>query len=99
MSRTRILGGLVALACALPAGSAQAAPAGHHDVSATAVNHADSSRVDDFAWGISRQRGGVVVDQSNVARAYSSCTDCGRDGDRVPDRPGVGLADEGDPAQ
>ena len=77
MSRTRILGGLVALTCVLPVGSAQAAPAGHHDVSATAVNHTDSTRVDDFAWGISRQRGGDVVDQSNIARAYSSCTDCG----------------------
>ena len=75
--RTRILGCLVAMACVLPAGSAQAAPAGHHDVSATAVNHTDSTQVDDFAWGISRQRGGDVVDQSNVARAYSRCTDCG----------------------
>jgi putative peptide zinc metalloprotease protein len=74
--RMRVLGGLLAMACVLPVGSAQAAPAGHHDVSATAVNHTDATQVDDFAWGISRQRGGDVVDQSNAAHAYSRCTDC-----------------------
>jgi len=76
-TRVRILGCLLAVACALPAGSAQAASAGQHDVVATAVNQTDSTQVDDFAWGISRQRGGAVVDQSNAAHAHSSCTDCG----------------------
>jgi putative peptide zinc metalloprotease protein len=68
---------LAAVACVLPAGSAQAASAGHHDNVATAVNETDATQVDDFAWGVSRQRGGDVVDQLNAAHAFSRCTDCG----------------------
>jgi hypothetical protein len=64
------------VACALPSG-AQAATAGHHDNIATATNQTDATRVSDFAWGISRQRGGDVVDQLNSARAQATCTDCG----------------------
>jgi hypothetical protein len=64
------------VACALPSG-AQAATAGHHDNIATASNQTDATHVSDFAWGISRQRGGDVVDQLNSARASATCTDCG----------------------
>jgi hypothetical protein len=60
-----------------PAGRAQAATAGHHDNVASASNQTDATQVDDFAWGVSRQRGGDVVDQLNAAHAYSRCTDCG----------------------
>jgi len=67
----------LAVACALPAGSAQAASAGQHDNVATADNEVDATQVADFAWGVSRQRGGDVVDQLNAARATSRCTDCG----------------------
>src|SRR3954454_18214927 len=66
---------LAVLACALPAGSAQAAPA-HHDNVATAINETDNGSVSDFAWGISRQRGGDVVDQLNAAHAVAHCTGC-----------------------
>ena len=66
----------VVIACALPSG-AQAATAGHHDNIATATNQTDATNVSDFAWGISRQRGGDVVDQLNSARATATCTDCG----------------------
>ena len=64
------------VACALPSG-AQAATAGHHDNIATATNQTDATHVSDFAWGISRQRGGDLVDQLNSARAQATCTDCG----------------------
>src|SRR3712207_5475871 len=64
------------LACVLPAGGAQAAVAGHHDNVATAVNQTDSTAVSDFAWGVSKQRGGDVVDQLNAAHAVASCTAC-----------------------
>ena len=67
---------LWSLACALPAGSAQAAPAAHHDNVATAINQSGRRPVSDFAWGVSRQRGGDVVDQLNVAHAVARCTDC-----------------------
>jgi putative peptide zinc metalloprotease protein len=65
------------LACVLPAGGAQAAVVGHHDNVATAVNQTDSTAVSDFAWGVSKQRGGDVVDQLNAAHAVASCTACG----------------------
>ena len=77
MSRKYAIACLLTLACVLPAGSAQAASAGHHDNIASAVNETDATQVDDFAWGISRQRGVDVVDQLNAARATSRCTDCG----------------------
>ena len=60
------------LACALPAGSAQAA---HRDNIAQATIEQDGGRSFDFAWNISSQRGGVV-DQANKAYAAARCTDC-----------------------
>jgi len=64
---------LLILACALPAGSAQASP---HDNVATAITETDGGFASDFAWGISRQHGGDVVDQLNAAHALARCTDC-----------------------
>ena len=63
---------LTVLACALPAGGAQAAP---HDNLAQATIEQDGGRAFDFAWSISRQRGGTV-DQSNKAHAAGRCTGC-----------------------
>jgi len=60
------------LACALPAGSAQAA---HRDNIAQATIEQDGGRAFDFAWDVETQRGGVV-DQANKARAAARCTDC-----------------------
>jgi hypothetical protein len=73
---TTALAPLLALACALSPARAQAAPAPHHDNVATALTQTDGSHVADFAWGISRQRGGDV-NQLNSARATARCTDCG----------------------
>jgi hypothetical protein len=67
---------LLAVACALIPSGAQAATAAHHDNVAAAVTETDASHVADFAWGISRQRGGDV-DQLNSAHATARCTDCG----------------------
>jgi hypothetical protein len=67
---------LLTIACALPAGSAQASPAGHHDNVASATVETDTVRVSDFAWDISKQRGGEV-DHHNLAQAAGRCTDCG----------------------
>jgi len=77
MRRARVfaLALLLLLACALPAGSARAAVA-HHDNVATAITQTDGDSVSDFAWGISRQSGGDLVDQLNAAHAVASCTDC-----------------------
>ena len=64
---------LVLLACALPAGSAQAgAPTANV---ATATIEQDNGRAFDFAWDIAKQRGGVV-DHANKAHAAGRCTDC-----------------------
>jgi hypothetical protein len=63
---------LTILACALPAGSAQAA---HRENIAQATIEQDGGRAFDFAWDISRQRGGVV-DQANKAHAAGRCTEC-----------------------
>jgi hypothetical protein len=63
---------LTVLACALPVGSAQAA---HHENIAQATIEQDGGRAFDFAWDISRQRGGVV-DHANKAHAAGRCTEC-----------------------
>ena len=63
---------LAILACALPAGSAQAA---HRENVAQATIEQDGGRAFDFAWDISHQRGGVV-DHANKAHAAARCTDC-----------------------
>lgn len=78
MSRTVRRGAaalLTVLACALPAGSAQAAAYHDHDNIAQATIEQDAGRAFDFAWSISRQRGGTV-DQSNKAHAAGRCTEC-----------------------
>ena len=66
---------LTVLACALPAGSAQAAAYHDHDNLAQAIIEQDAGRAFDFAWSISRQHGGAV-DQSNRAEAAGRCTGC-----------------------
>jgi putative peptide zinc metalloprotease protein len=67
---------LLVLACALLPGSAPAADIRHKDNVATAITEQDDSRVFDFAWHISKQRGGVV-DHLNSAYARATCTRCG----------------------
>ena len=70
--RSSLLLLLAILACALPAGSAQAA---HRENIAQATIEQDGGRAFDFAWDISHQRGGVV-DHANKAHAAARCTDC-----------------------
>jgi hypothetical protein len=64
---------LCLLACALPPGSAQAAPATENV--ATAIIEQDNGTAFDFAWDVAKQRGGVV-DHHNAARAAARCTRC-----------------------
>ena len=64
---------LLLLACALPAGGAQAA-APTENV-ATATIEQDGGRAFDFAWDIAKQRGGVV-EHFNAANAAARCTGC-----------------------
>jgi putative peptide zinc metalloprotease protein len=64
---------LVLLACALPAGSAQAAAPTENI--ATATIEQDNGRAFDFAWAIAKQRGGVV-DHVNAANAAARCSHC-----------------------
>lgn len=66
---------VVLLACVLPLGSAQATP-GTENI-ATAITEQDESRVFDFAWDVSRQRGDGVVDHVNAATARARCIRCG----------------------
>ncbi len=63
---------LTVLACALPAGGAQASTG---ENLAQATIEQDNGRAFDFAWDVSTQRGGVV-DQANKAHAAARCTDC-----------------------
>ena len=63
---------LTVLACALPAGGAQASTG---ENLAQATIEQDGGRAFDFAWDISTQRGGVVV-QANKAHAAGRCTGC-----------------------
>jgi hypothetical protein len=63
---------LIVLACVLPVGSAQAA---HRENIASATIEQDGGRASDFAWDVSRQRGGTV-DHHNAARAAARCVDC-----------------------
>jgi putative peptide zinc metalloprotease protein len=72
VTRARITLLAVILACALLPGGAQAM---HRDNVATAITEQDNTRVFDFAWDISKQRGGVV-DHSNSAYARASCFNC-----------------------
>jgi hypothetical protein len=66
---------LLVLACALLPGSAPAADVRHQDNVATAITEQDDSRVFEFAWDISKQRGGVV-DHLNSAYARATCVRC-----------------------
>jgi hypothetical protein len=66
---------LVVLVCALPSGSAQAAP-GTENV-ASAITEQDESRVFDLAWAVSRQHGDAGVDHLNSATARARCIRCG----------------------
>ena len=63
---------LAVLACALPAGSAQAATV---ENLAQATIEQDGGRAFDFAWDIAKQRGGVV-DHANKAHAAARCMGC-----------------------
>jgi putative peptide zinc metalloprotease protein len=63
---------LLVLACALVPAGAQAS---QRDNVATAITEQDNTRVFDFAWDISKQRGGVV-DHLNSAYARASCISC-----------------------
>jgi putative peptide zinc metalloprotease protein len=62
----------ILIACALLPGSAQASI---RDNIATAIIEQDAGAAFDFAWDISRQRGGVV-DHRNEAEAAARCTSC-----------------------
>jgi putative peptide zinc metalloprotease protein len=64
---------LLILVCAPPAG-AQAGTPGHDNV-ASASTETDGSRVSDFAWDVTQQRGGDV-EELNSATATARCTDC-----------------------
>ena len=74
-ARRYAVAALTVLACALPAGSAQAAAYHDHDNIAQATIEQDGGRAFDVAWSISKQRGGTV-DQSNKAHAAGRCTEC-----------------------
>jgi hypothetical protein len=71
--RLALLAALV-LTCALPVGSAQAMPS--RDNIATAVIEQDDGHAFEFAWDLSKQRGGVV-DHLNAANAGARCVRCG----------------------
>jgi hypothetical protein len=74
-ARRRTALAVALVACALPAGSAQAALP--RDNVATAFATAGNSRDFEFAWDVHRERGVDVVDDRNSATARStSCTGC-----------------------
>ena len=66
---------LLMLACALPAGSVQAADSTENI--ATAITEQDDSKVFDFAWDLSKERGDDPVLHLNQATARARCTRCG----------------------
>ena len=73
MSRRSALLALV-VACALPVGGAHAQDARTQNI-ASAIVQEDQGRAFDFAWDLSRQRGGEI-DHRNRAEAQASCTGC-----------------------
>ena len=75
MSPRRTLALLLALVAAAIGALAPAAAHAQGDTSAVAINTKDGSTLFKLAFDI-RKVTGDVVDQSNVAIAYSSCTDC-----------------------
>jgi hypothetical protein len=64
---------LAVAVCALPAGSAQAAP---RENVASANNTVDETQVFDFAWQLTKQRGDADVDHRNSATARARCVRC-----------------------
>ena len=64
---------LAVATCALPAGSAQAAPT---ENVARAINEQDGTEVFDFAWQVTKQRGDDAVEHRNSATARARCTGC-----------------------
>ena len=73
--KTRLLTVLIAALITAGLGAASPAPAYADDNAAIAVNTKDGTTVFKVAFGI-RHVMGDVVDQTNAAVAYSSCTDC-----------------------
>jgi putative peptide zinc metalloprotease protein len=71
----RLLTAVAALALALGGVTAWAPPARAQDSSAVAVNTRDGSSLFRFAFDIRRVMNGAI-DQTNVAIAYASCTEC-----------------------
>jgi len=75
-ARRRVLtAALAALLVGASAGTLPAIAASGGDTSAVAVNTKDGSTIFRFAFSV-RQILGKVVDQSNTAVAYASCTEC-----------------------
>jgi putative peptide zinc metalloprotease protein len=72
--RRRLLAALAALVVGVSAGTLPATAA-DGDTAAVAVNTRDGSTLFRFAFSV-RQILGDVVDQSNTAVAYASCTEC-----------------------
>lgn len=71
----RTIAGAVALAGLLAFGSGLAVPAAAQDTDAVAVNTKDDSSVFKLAFSI-KKVGDEVVDPTNAAVAYASCTGC-----------------------
>jgi putative peptide zinc metalloprotease protein len=65
---------VLVLVCALPLGSAQAAPASENV--ATAIIQQDDGEAFDFAWNIHRQTGDDAVLDLNKAQALAQCSRC-----------------------
>src|SRR5215208_4249559 len=65
---------VLVLVCALPLGSAQAAPASENV--ATAIIQQDDGEAFDFAWDIHRQTGDDAVLDLNKAQALAQCSRC-----------------------
>ena len=65
---------VVAIACALPSGSAQAARSTENV--ATAVIEQDDGKAFDVAWDVSRRRGDGPVTDLNSATARGRCVHC-----------------------
>jgi putative peptide zinc metalloprotease protein len=65
---------VLVLVCALPLGSAQAAPASENV--ATAIIQQDDGEAFDFAWNIHRQTGDDAVLDLNKAQAIAQCSRC-----------------------
>jgi putative peptide zinc metalloprotease protein len=72
----RVLIATLLCALALLAGAGHAKAAGNQDNGAAAVNTRDGSSIFRLAFAVKRVTDGTVVDATNEAVAYSSCTGC-----------------------